>query len=69
MERLPATAHTDLHVPGAVLLFADNLVVFDHVRHKLIVSAYMRVEPDLRAAYADAVARTSTRSSVTCASR
>ena len=57
MERLPATAHTDLHVPDAVLLFADNLVVFDHVRHKLIVSAYMRVEPDLRAAYADAVAR------------
>jgi anthranilate synthase component 1 len=57
MERLPATARTDLHAPDAVLLFADNLVVFDHVRHKLIVSAYMRVESDLRAAYADAVAR------------
>jgi anthranilate synthase component 1 len=40
-----------------VLLFADNLVVFDHVRHKLIVIANMRVEGDLRAAYADAVAR------------
>jgi anthranilate synthase component 1 len=57
MERLPTTARTDLHAPDAVLLFADNLVVFDHVRHKLIVSAYMRVEADLRAAYADAVAR------------
>jgi anthranilate synthase component 1 len=39
------------------LLFADNLVVFDHVRHRLIVIANMRVENDLRAAYADAVAR------------
>ena len=57
MERLPTTARTDLHAPDAVLLFADNLVVFDHVRHKMIVSAYMRVEADLRAAYADAVAR------------
>jgi anthranilate synthase component 1 len=32
-------------------------VVFDHVRHRLIVIANMRVEGDLRAAYADAVAR------------
>jgi anthranilate synthase component 1 len=40
-----------------VMLFADNLVVFDHVRHRLTVIANMRVETDLRAAYADAVAR------------
>ncbi len=40
-----------------VMLFADNLVVFDHVRHRLTVIANMRVEADLRAAYADAVAR------------
>jgi anthranilate synthase component 1 len=39
------------------LLFADNLVVFDHVRHRLIVIANMRVESDYRAAYADAIAR------------
>ncbi len=57
MERLPATASTDLDVPDMVLLFSDNLVVFDHVRHRLLVVANMRVEPDLRAAYADAVAR------------
>jgi anthranilate/para-aminobenzoate synthase component I len=48
MERLPTTARTDLHVPDMVLLLADNLVVFDHVRHKLIVIANMRVEADLR---------------------
>jgi anthranilate synthase component 1 len=57
MERLPATAKAELDVPDMVLLFADNLVVFDHVRHRLAVIANMRVEADLRAAYADAVAR------------
>ena len=57
MERLPATAQQGLDVPDMILLFSDNLVVFDHVRHKLIVIANMRIESDIRAAYADAVAR------------
>ncbi|MEX1020056.1 MAG: anthranilate synthase component I [Litorilinea sp.] len=57
VERLPNTAARQVDVPDMVLLFSDNLVVFDHVRHRLIVIANMRVEADLRAAYADAVAR------------
>ena len=57
MERLPATARTDLHVPDMVLMMADNLVVFDHVRHRIQVIANLRVEADLRGAYADAIAR------------
>ncbi len=57
IERLPATASRDLRIPDMLLLFSDNLVVFDHVKHKLLVIANMRVEEDLRAAYADAVAR------------
>lgn len=57
IEKLPDTATRDLDVPDMILLFSDNLVVFDHVRHKLLVIANMRVESDLRAAYADAVAR------------
>ncbi len=57
MERLPATAQRKLDVPDMVLLFTDNLVAFDHLRHKLLVIANMRVEDNLRAAYADAVAR------------
>ena len=57
MERLPKTAERKLDIPDMALLFADNLVVFDHVRHRLIVIANMRVENDHRAAYADAVAR------------
>jgi anthranilate synthase component 1 len=57
MERLPATAVRTLDAPDMIVLFSDNLVAFDHVRHKLMVIANMRVENDLRAAYADAVAR------------
>lgn len=57
MEKLPATAERQVDVPDMVLLFSDNLVVFDHVRHRIIVIANMRIEQDLRAAYADAVAR------------
>jgi anthranilate synthase component 1 len=61
MERLPATAERVLDVPDMVLLFTDNLVVFDHVRHRLIVIANMRTPDstngDMLAAYAEAVAR------------
>ena len=48
------------------LMMADNLVVFDHVRHRITVIANLRAEADLRAAYADAVARID-HSSPTCA--
>ena len=57
MERLPDTAERVLDVPDMILLFSDNLVVFDHVRHKLTVIANMRTESELRAGYADAIAR------------
>jgi len=57
MERLPATARAELDVPDLAVMVADNLVVFDHVRHRLLVIANLRVENDLRSAYADAVAR------------
>jgi anthranilate synthase component 1 len=60
MERLPATAKSTLSVPDMIVRRADNLVAFDHVKHKLIIIANMRVEADLRAAYADAVARIET---------
>jgi anthranilate synthase component 1 len=57
VERLPATAADDLDLPDFVFLLADNLVIFDHVRHRLIVLANCRLEGDLTAAYADAIAR------------
>jgi anthranilate synthase component 1 len=57
VERLPATAQDELGLPDYIFLLADNLVIFDHVRHRLIVLANCRLEGDLTAAYADAIAR------------
>ncbi|MCD6288872.1 MAG: anthranilate synthase component I, partial [Anaerolineae bacterium] len=58
IERLPTTTVDDRpDLPDAAFLLADNLVVFDHVRHRLLVLANARLEGDLTAAYAEAVAR------------
>jgi anthranilate synthase component 1 len=57
VERLPETAPDELELPTFIFLLADNLVVFDHVRHRLLVLANCRLEGDLTAAYADAIAR------------
>jgi anthranilate synthase component 1 len=57
VERLPATATNDLDLPDFVFLLADNLVIFDHVRHRLLVLANCRLEGDATTAYADAIAR------------
>ena len=64
VERLPTTAERKLAIPDMLLLFSDNLVVFDHVQHKLLVIANMQTpgkgqssDGAIEAAYADAVAR------------
>jgi len=58
-ERLPETAHDDRALPDLHLLVTDTLVVFDHVRHRLLVFANAHVPPgcDLDAAYDEAIAR------------
>jgi anthranilate synthase component 1 len=58
-ERLPETTCDELNVPDLHLLVTDTLVVFDHVRHCLLVVANAHVPPgcDLDAAYDGAVAR------------
>lgn len=73
IERLPETAQRQLCIPDMLLLFSDNLVVFDHLKHKLLVIANMRVgkpsspdgssfrsADDMQVAYADAIARIDT---------
>ncbi len=64
IERLPTTAQRKLGIPDMLLLFSDNLVVFDHVQHKLLVIANMRIDgqgspsvEQVQEAYTDAVAR------------
>ncbi len=58
-ERLPATAVDDRDLPLCHFLFTDSLVIFDHVKHRLLVmaNAYLDGEGGVEAAYIDAVAR------------
>ncbi|MFQ6058019.1 MAG: anthranilate synthase component I [Anaerolineae bacterium] len=56
-ERLPATAEDDLGLPDTVFLFTDTLIVFDHVKHRLLVIANAHVEGDAEGAYQAATAK------------
>jgi len=58
-ERLPEMTHDELNLPDLHLLVTDTLVVFDHVRHRLLVVANVHVPPgsDLKALYGEAIAR------------
>ena len=58
IERLPATAADELHVPDACLLFFDEVLAFDHVRKEihLVVTADVTLKPAADA-YAEAVKR------------
>lgn len=44
VERLPRTVPDDLGLPEAVFLFTDSLLVFDNLRHRLLVIANAHVE-------------------------
>ena len=44
MERLPANTRDDLRLPDAIFLFTDTLLVFDNLRHRLLVIANARIE-------------------------
>ena len=56
-ERMPATAQDELGLPDAVLLLADPIVAFDHVKHRLLVIAHAHVNGDVSSAYAQAATR------------
>ena len=56
-ERIPATAQDELGLPDAVLLLADPIVAFDHVKHRLLVIAHAHVNCDVSSAYAQAATR------------
>jgi anthranilate synthase component I len=58
IEKLPATAPDELHVPDACLLFFDEVLAFDHVRKEihLVVTADVTLQSPADA-YADALKR------------
>ncbi len=56
-ERLPDTTIDDLNVPDTVFLLVNTLVIFDHVKHQLIVLSNAHNTGDPNAAYDHAVER------------
>jgi anthranilate synthase component 1 len=44
MERLPRTTQDDLGLPDAVFMLSDTLLVFDNLRHRLLVIANAHVD-------------------------
>lgn len=56
-ERLPNTAIDNLGLPLCHFLLTDSLVIFDHVKQRMVVVAHAYVNGDVKAAYDSAVAR------------
>jgi anthranilate synthase component 1 len=56
-ERLPNTATDDLDLPDASFMLPDTLVIFDHVKHEIIILANAHNQGDAVGAYQDAIAR------------
>jgi len=56
-ENLPETAEKELDVPEAAFMLPDTLIIFDHVKHQLIVLADAHNTGDTDAAYNDAIRR------------
>ncbi|MFN8532168.1 MAG: anthranilate synthase component I [Dehalococcoidia bacterium] len=56
-ERLPTPLADPLGVPEAVFMFADTLLVFDHLRHKIKVLSHARIDGNVDRAYAEAIGR------------
>ena len=59
-EKLPVPPRDDLQLPDAVMMLADTLVVFDHVKHRMRVLAHADLTAhggDVDEAYRDALHR------------
>jgi anthranilate synthase component 1 len=67
MERVPAAAHDDLGLPDTVFMFTDTLLVFDNLRHRLLVIASAHIERRDDRAIDDAYDRAALRIGMTLA--
>lgn len=56
-ERLPEDTVDDLQVDDSCFLLADSLLIFDHVRHRIIALSNAHVQGDPDKAYDEACAR------------
>ena len=55
--RVPMMPKDPQGLPQSVFMFADTLLVFDHLRHDIKVVSHVRLEGDVTAAYAEATAK------------
>ncbi len=56
-ERLPAPHYDPLELPESVFMFADTVLVFDHLTHKIKVVSHVHLDGDTEEAYLRAVQR------------
>ena len=56
-ERLPDDKPDELGLPDCLLAFTDTYLIFDHIRHRILVMANALVEGDPEAAYDAALAK------------
>jgi anthranilate synthase component 1 len=57
-ERLPVPPQRAYNMPESWWMFVDTLLVFDHVKHKILVISHVHLDaPDLEAEYRRATAR------------
>lgn len=56
-EDLPDRTRNDLDLPESQFMFADTLIIFDHVKHRVRILAQAFIGDDPQAAYWDAVQR------------
>ncbi len=57
IERAPLGKDPGIGLPDAMFLLADSLVVFDHVKHRLLVVANAHINGDPAAAYSAATSK------------
>ncbi len=56
-ERLPDAPSDDQHLPDCYFVFTDVCLIFDHVRHRILVVCNAHVNGDVDAAYYGALAK------------
>ena len=55
--RVPPMPADPQGLPQSVFMFADTLLVFDHLRHDIKVVSHVRLDGDIEAAYASAISK------------
>ena len=56
-EKLPSPETDRLGLPESILMLADNLLVFDHLTHKIKIVAHAHLDGDVERAYREATDR------------